>query len=138
MKRTKFTAKLIAVVMAALIAALSMFMAGCSPYSSHYSAIGFVHSNDSHSARMSFYRFKGSISFQMKCTTDSKLIYSASLESGDITVYYDEGNGKEELLTVGSGDAMDGVVPLKSSGKVYVIVESEGNCENGSFRFEIG
>ncbi len=138
MKRTKFAAKFIAVVMAALIAALTMLMAGCSPYSSHYSAIGFVNSNDSHSAYMSFYKFKGTMSFKMRCDSDSTLIYSASLKSGDITVYYDVGNGKEVLLTVGSGDATDGVVPLNRSGKVYVIVESNGSCENGSFRFKIG
>ena len=138
MKRTKLTTKLIAVVMAVLIASSTMLMAGCGPYSSHYSAIGFVNSNDSHSAYMSFYRFKGTMSFKLRCDADSTLIYSASLESGDITVYYDAGNGKEVLLTVGSGDAEDGVVPLNRAGKVYVIVESNGSCENGSFRFRIG
>ena len=138
MKRTKTTTKLIALLLAAMIALPAMMMAGCSLYSSFYSAVGFVNSNDSHSAFMSFYRFKGRMSFEMRCGEDAKLIYSTSLESGDITVYYDAGSGKEVLVTVGSGDATDGVVPLPKAGKVYVIVESNGTSKNGSFRFEIG
>ena len=64
-------------------------LAGCSKYSPKYKAVGFVHSNDSSSAYMNFYSFEGRMVFRLNSPGEGAVKYSAKLESGTATVYYD-------------------------------------------------
>ena len=121
-----------------LTVCLLFLLAGCSGYRSHYKAVGFVHSNTPGSAFMSFYEFDGTMVFNLRSkNSGEKLKYSAKLETGAVTVYYDIHGAKTELLSVGAGEQTDSALDLPSTGKVCVIVETDGRCRNGDFKFDI-
>ena len=125
-------------VLTVIVAALMLFsLAGCSKYSSKYKAIGFVHSNESSSAFMEFYSFDGKMVFKLNSTGEGALKYTAKLESGSATVYYDYLDTISELFTVNSGDKLDSYGGYVDVGTVYVIVETDGECKNGDFRFSL-
>ena len=127
--------KLLTVV---LVACLLFSLAGCSAYRSHYKAVGFVHSNTPGSAFMSFYEFDGTMVFNLKNkNTGEKLNYSAKLETGTVTVYYDTNGTKTELFRLGTGGQIASLLDLPSTGKICIIVETDGKCSNGDFRFNI-
>lgn len=123
---------------AALMLALAMLLCsfGCGGYNSKYKAVGFVHSNDSESANMSFYTFEGRMVFELKATRESDIKYSAKLESGSATVYYDW-HGKQELFSVKGGEELDSRSGYVDNGTVYIIIETDGKCMNGEFSFSI-
>lgn len=123
---------------AALMLALAMLLCfyGCGGYKSKYKAVGFVHSNDTESANMSFYTFEGRMVFKLHTTRESDIKYSAKLESGSATVYYDWA-GKQELFSVKGGEELDSRNGYVDNGTVYIIVETDGECMNGEFSFWI-
>ena len=47
-----------------------------------------------------------------------------------------DGN-RRELFSVGAGDDISSSLDLDSTGRFYIIVETDGNCRNGDLRFEI-
>ena len=116
-------------------------LCGCSGYSSGYKAVGFVHSNTSDSAFMSFYQFDGRMVMRLRCkeAEGCDLIYGGKLESGSLTVYIDIGEGKEELFSLESGDEIADPfsIRIEGKGKIYIIVETDGKCENGSLEFNL-
>ena len=121
-----------------IVAALMILsLAGCSKYSSKYKAVGFVHSNESMSAFMSFYSFDGQMVFKLKSAGEGDLKYSAKLESGNATVYYDYLGTKSELFSISSGDETDSHGGYIETGTVYIIVETNGECRNGQFQFSL-
>ena len=122
----------------ALALILALCLGGCGRYSSSYKAVGFVHSNTSSSAFMSFYTFEGRMVFKLQCFNENggQLKYSVKLESGCATVYCDAGE-KRELVRVNAGDEAASVGGQFARGTVYVIVETDEKCQNGAFRFEI-
>lgn len=125
-------------ILIALLAILSLCLSGCEKYTSHYNATAFVHSNESDSAFMSFWKFEGNMVFQLKCKqAGQSLAYTAKLETGSATVYYDCGDGKTELCTLSAGDATEALLDGLKPGTVYVIVEADEHCENGDFHFDI-
>ena len=125
-------------VNAVIIFCLLISLAGCSPYRSHYRAVGFVHSNVSNSAFMSFFEFDGTNVIKLKSkNAGEELKYSAKLETGEIKVYYDTGAEKNELITVSAGDEISSSLDMPATGKIYIIVETHGKCENGDLRFDI-
>lgn len=121
-----------------IIAAIILFsLAGCSKYSSKYKAVGFVHSNESSSAYMDFSSFDGRMVFKLKSTGEGDLNYSAKLESGSAIVYYDFYGNKEELFSVSSGNEINSHGGYVETGTVYIIIETNGECQNGEFRFSL-
>ena len=114
---------------------LLLMMTGCGKYASSYKAIGFVHSNSSDAAEMSFYSFNGRMVFKLKSSGEGDLKYTGKLESGTATVYYDYYGSKSELFTIRSGEEYDSRGGYVESGTVYIIVETDGECMNGSFSF---
>ena len=122
-----------------LIVAIIMLLSltGCSAYSSRYRAVGFVHSNESASSFMNFYTFDGRMVFKMKSSGEGELTYTAKLESGNATVYYDSNGSKTELFSVSAGDELHAHGGYVEAGTVYVIVETDGECRNGDFRFSL-
>ena len=126
--------KVLAVIVAVV---LLLSFAGCGKYSSSYKAVAFVHSNESTSAFMSFYSFDGRMVFKLKSPGEGDLKYSAKLETGSATVYYDYYGTKTELFSINSGDEIDSHGGYIESGTVYVIVETNGECRNGEFHFSL-
>ena len=112
-----------------------LLLTGCEKYNSSYKAIGFVHSNRSDSAEMSFYSFEGTMVFKLKSSGEGDLKYTAKLESGTAAVYYDYGGTKSELFTIRSGEELDSHGGYMEAGTVYIIVETNGACMNGASSF---
>lgn len=114
-----------------------LLLTGCGKYTSSYKAVGFVHSNVSTSAEMSFYSFDGRMVFKLKSSGEGDLKYTAKLESGTATVYYDFYGTKTELFTINSGEEFDLHGGYVEAGTVYIIVETDGECMNGSFSIHV-
>ncbi len=119
-------------------ALLLMSFGGCGKYSSSYKAVAFVHSNESDSAFMSFYSFEGRMVFKLKTSAEGDLKYTARLESGSAAVYYDFYGTKEILFSISGGEEIDSHGGYVEPGTVYIIVETDGACNNGDFRFSTG
>ncbi len=118
---------------------LLLCISGCGRYRSGYKAVGLVTSESSGNGFINFYSFDGARVFKLnnKKGSDGQLFYSAKLEEGSAAVFYDNGGGKTELFAIHGGEETDAVFTLPGSGTVYVIIETQGKCQNGEFRFEI-
>ncbi|MBP5162783.1 MAG: hypothetical protein ILP16_07390 [Spirochaetales bacterium] len=118
---------------------LLVCLTGCARYSSHYSALMLVSSNTSQSSYMSFSSFNGVRSFKMNCKSayGGLLEYSAKLETGSATVYYDHDGKKTELFTIRGGEEVKSTTVPVSQGPVYVIVETDEKCKDGGFDFAL-
>ena len=133
MKKRIFT-----VVTAVVMAILLLTLCGCDNYTSKYSATGLIQTNTSKNASMSFSSFKGTMVFKLKCgSEDEKINYSAKLESGSATVYYDCNGEKTQLFSVNSGDDITEVGGVLQAGTVYIIIEASESVQNGRFSFEV-
>ncbi len=123
-----------------LLAVLSLMLlslAACGKYVSSYKALMLVHSNRSDSADMSFSSFEGRMVFKLKSSGEGDLKYTARLESGSATVYYDCYGTKSELFSIAGGEEADARGGYVESGTVYVIVETDGACKNGEFHISL-
>ncbi len=128
--------KMIKTVFAAA-AASAVMLTGCAKYTSSYSAVGFVHNNSSDSAFMDFYKFEGTMVFSLDYGEGSRLVYSGKLESGTARIFYDSNGSKEKLFTLESGNEISSEMFLYGEETLYIIVETEDGCENGSLKFEV-
>ena len=130
---------LILIVVVLILAAVAVILltVGAGKYSSHYNAVGYVHSSSAQSAKMSFSSLKGTQTFKLKSDKEAHVRYSAELETGNVTVSYDCGDGKTELCTLNAGDETESTLEELKPGTVYVIVEADGHCEDGDFHFDI-
>ena len=118
-------------------AMLVLSLAGCGRYVSSYKALGFVHSNESASAYMSFHSFEGRMVFKLKSSGEGDLKYTARLESGSAVVYYDFYGTRQELFSISGGEEADSRGGYVEAGTVTIIVETDGSCQNGEFRFSL-
>ena len=112
-------------------------LTACGKYTSSYKAVGFVHSNTSGSAFMSFYSFEGRMVFKLKCGSEQTIAAEAKLESGTAVVYYDADGTKEEWFSIRDGEENKASLGKLPGGTVYIIVETDGACQNGDFSFEV-
>ena len=118
-----------------LIAAfIILVMTGCGGYISSYKATGFVRSNTSTSVFMNFWSFEGRMVFRLRAKAEGELKYTASLEKGNLTVFYDNDGTKSELFSLKDGGTADSSGGYVEEGTVYIIVETDGKCENGELR----
>ena len=126
-------------MLAAVIFVLAgLMLTGCGKYNSHYSAMMCVHSNTSSSASLSFSTFDGTEADTLKCKEKpGNLEYSAKLEKGSASVYVDYDGTKRELFSIKGGEEVSSTLTGLEEGTVYVIIETSGKCENGSFDFEM-
>lgn len=129
--------KIISLTLAAITLAVAVCLVGCSGYASGYITTNCVRTSNSHSGTLKFGSLKGTMVFTFKCDDGDKIGYTASLESGAATVYFDNGGGKTELFKVGEGDDLSSVGGALEKGTVYVIIETDGKCKNGRFELEI-
>ena len=124
-----------AMMLVSLISALSLVLGGCSKYDSHYFAIGYVSSN----GYMSFSEFDGvqAHSFDWDKDTPGHVRYTAKLGKGSATVYYDMDGTKKPWFSVKEGDSMEGTDLEIPKGSIDILVETDGSCKDGEFRFEV-
>ncbi|SEF96726.1 hypothetical protein SAMN04487934_105179 [Eubacterium ruminantium] len=127
--------KTVGIILITLI--MVLMITGCSKYKSQYNAVGFVHSNTSKSAFMDFYSFKGQMVFTVKCKDGGSIDYSAKLEKGNLTVYYDCDGTKQELLRISGGEKVSSSLENLPKGEVYIIVKTDGKCTNGALEFDV-
>lgn len=125
------------VITAIICLILAVSLAGCGKYISSYKAVGFVHSNEKTSAFMSFISFDGTMVFKLKSSGESSVKCSAKLESGNAAVYFDCNGTRTELLSLQGGDNNYRQSESVAAGTVYVIVETDGICQNGEIRFSL-
>ncbi len=123
-------------ILAVLALCASMFT-GCSRYVSSYSATLLIQSHTSSYASVSFGSIKGTISYRLKSTEDAdKLEYSASLEKGSATVYIDTDGTKREFFRISAGENVASTLDV-DKGEIYIIIETDETCEDGSMDFNI-
>ncbi|MCR4926049.1 MAG: hypothetical protein K5917_07150 [Clostridiales bacterium] len=129
--------RILSVLLIAVIICFSF--AGCTKYSSKYTALMMVSSNDSDSASLNFDSFVGTRVFKMKnkSNSDKTLEYSGKIEGGNARVYYDNESEKTELFSLATDEQKNSSVTIKKKSTVYVIIEADSKCSNGEFKFEI-
>ena len=99
-----------------------------------------VESGYSDSKSFSFGMMKGQKVFRLKYDghEGGLLVYSGKLDTGKLTVYYDCDGTKKELFKLEAGGSVEAAdVKLTEKGLVYIIIETDGKCEEGKFEFKI-
>ena len=90
-----------------ILTILLLSICACGKYGSKYKAVGFVHSNESTSASMSFYSFEGIMVFKLKSANEGDIKFHAKMESGSATVYYDVYGNKLKLFSINGGEELN-------------------------------
>ena len=123
-----------------LVVSVLLGICACgSPYVSSYRALGLVRNNTNRHCSASFHKLNGVCVFQLKKTDDGEgeLYYTASLEEGEINVYYDACGTKELLFHLTAGETAEGIGGYIESGKrIYIIVETVESSK-GSLRVSV-
>ena len=120
-----------------LAAVMLCSLYGCNGiYISSYRAIGLVKTNTKSECRAEFSRLDGTCVFRLKNREEGEreLRYAASLESGEVNVYYVVAGEKELLVHLSAGETVEGYSgSFEETGKIHVIVETvspaKGNVE---------
>lgn len=111
-----------------------------SKYVSKYSAKMMVKINTSNKASVSFDGFNGTYVMQLKNngTEESFITYDATLGEGDIKVYYDFNDEKLSLFEIKTDGSAKGKTENFTGNKtIYIIIESNTKCNEGSFSFTL-
>ena len=131
----KFASVIIAVV--ALVLCFTLSACGIK-YVSHYSAMLMVRENTPNKASVSFDSFSGTYVIQLKnkSADEAFITYKATLGEGNIKVYYDFNDEKLNLFEIETNGSVDGKTETFTGNKtIYIIIESDGKCTDGSFSF---
>ncbi len=92
------------------------------------------------SYQLTFGKFNGVLSFKLtnKSGSEATLFYSITLGDGSAKVYYDYADEKVELIDLSSQKVADSqLAKIPARAKVYIIIESDGDCFNGKFYFDM-
>lgn len=131
----KFT-KVITAVVAMLVLCFTLCACG-KTYSSHYSSGRMTTTNTPNNASVSFDNFKGT--YVIKLTNsgsgEAVIAYNATLGAGNIKVYYDFNGEKLDLFEIGADGSVEGKTEAFTGKTIYIIIESDGDCDTGSFSF---
>ena len=117
-------------------------LCSCGGYVKNYSATILITSCQGDEASMEFDTFKGTYNFKLRRDGSAEHIldYEASLAEGEMNVYIGVSGEKELLFTIKGGELFDTKISLDSKydneKKVYIILESIGECVDGDFEFE--
>ena len=131
----KFAGVIVAVATLILCFALSACGNG---YSSHYSSGVMTTTNSPSQASVSFDSFSGTYVMKLKNNGADEVFisYDASLGDGNIKVYYDFNDEKLNLFEIGADGSIEGKTETFTGNKtIYIIIESDGKCNSGSFSF---
>ncbi len=130
--------KFVSVIIAVAALVLCLALSACGKYVSHYSAMLMVKTNTSHKASVSFDTFSGTCVLHLKNNdTDEVFItYEATLGQGNIKVYYDFNEEKLNFFEIETDGSVEGRTETFTGNKtIYIIIESDGKCNEGSFSF---
>ena len=117
-------------------------LCSCGGYVKNYSATILITSCQGDEASMEFDTFKGTYNFKLRRDGSAEHIldYEASLAEGEMNIYIGVSGEKELLFTIKGGESFDTKISLDSKydneKKVYIILESIGECVDGDFEFE--
>lgn len=133
--------KFVSAIIAVATLALCLTLSACfTKYRSHYSSSTMIMTNTSDSASVSFGSFSGTyvIKFYGNGSGEAAISYEATLREGNIKVYYDYNDEKLSLLEIGTDGSVNGKTESFTGNKmIYIIIESDGNCKDGSFSFAL-
>ena len=129
----------LALILVVILVILSCSLFACTKYNSSYSAMMCVKSQGTKDGFIRFEEFKGRYVFNFKWDEDQEgqIKYNASIGTGTITVYYDSNDEKKELFKISDGQTLSATEGTVVNGHVYIIIESDGKVESGSFEFEL-
>ena len=103
-------------------------LCSCNKYISSYKAIGLAQTQTSHSCEASFHSLEGRLVFKLKKSEAGKegdISYSIQVDEGEIRLYYDIYDEKQELAHVKSGETVTNRGGYIEGGKtVYIIIEA--------------
>ena len=120
-------------IFAAGILMVMLLLSSCNSYS----AIGLVRSSIGGEASMKFVSFKGHQSFTLFADSDDTAIeYEATLDEGEMTVYYYDGDIEKLLFTIRGGDRVDSEL-YYGGGNLRIKLVADEKCRGGSFEFEL-
>lgn len=131
--------RLTAAILAAIIMLFSLASCG-DKYISSYSALMLVRNQAGESCEARFGRLDGQLVFKlnMKSRSESDIRYTASLEEGSLSVYYDIFDSKESLFEISAGQEISSSGGYVEGGRtVYIIIEAEDGAR-GSVSISIG
>ena len=97
-----------------------------------------VKENTSSKASVSFDSFSGTLVMKLKNKSADEVFidYEGTLGEGSIKVYYDFNDEKLNLFDIETDGSVDGKTETFTSNKtIYIIIESDGKCSDGSFSF---
>ena len=133
--------KFTSIIIAAVILVLCFTLSACgSRYVSHYKAMLMVSTNTSKKASVSFDSFSGTYIMKLKnkSADEAFMTYEATLGEGNIKVYYDFSGEKLDLFEIENNGSVDGKTEAFTGNKtIYIIIESDGKCSEGSFSFAL-
>jgi len=111
-----------------LMLLLLITFCSCGRYVSSYKAIGLVKNQTLHSCEASFLSLKGQLVFKIRKSDKGKegdIGYSVQVDEGEIKLYYDIYDTKQELDHVKAGESVDKRGGYVEGGKwVYIIIEA--------------
>ncbi len=129
------------VFIATITLVLCFMLSACgTKYVSRYSATLMVRSNTSNKASVSFDTFSGTYVAQLKNNgaDEAFITYEAKLSEGNIKVYYDFNDEKLNLFEIKTDGSTEGKTEAFTGNKtIYIIIESDGKCNEGSFSFAL-
>jgi hypothetical protein len=98
-----------------------------------------VQSNTPQAASVSFSGFEGHLVLKMKSKADSaeRLNFDVSLGEGNLKVSVDCAGVDAELLNLKGGDSYASHLDNIGVGTVYVIIDSDGKCNEGRLSFTL-
>ena len=89
---------------------------------------------------MTFDEFEGLIVFNLKSEDKehSVLEYKLNLTEGKFNISYAYSEEeKYDIITISGTEKKEGSVEFAKTGKVYLLVESEGKAKSGDFEFTV-
>lgn len=133
--------KYAAVIIALATLVLCFALSACgNKYSSNYSASRMEETKTSTQASVSFDSFSGTyvMKLENKGADEVFITYKASLKEGNIKVYYDFNDEKLNLFEIENDGSFEGKTETFTGNKtIYIIIESDGKCKEGSFSFAL-
>lgn len=115
-----------------------LFPACGNRYVSNYKAVGLVKNNTKSDCNARFSSLEGTLVFKMNASADCDIDYSAKIEAGSISVYYDSLGQKELLFTLNAGESVESSGGYSTnSSTVYIIIETISKTTEGRLEFSL-
>ncbi len=107
---------------------MAFSLVSCNKYKSSYKAKGFIRQQVGARCQAEFDSLQGIYVFKIYKSSDcdGTISYSASLEEGELCVYFDSLGGKETLFTLKAGESVEDCGGYYGASPVFIILETSG------------